>query len=544
MRRYYLSVLVISYFAFTTAALAGFPKGGALSESVVPADAFEISRSLVKPPEKHICKQGEIRDLGLWDDVFNYDGSDLIIVRKETELFSLSMTSPGRIKKLTTIPETVSAEIVDGIEYDGHQWLFCQSENTAPFAIDLDSSKKVDFEIPGVRIPGEHAPVIQSCVIASHAGGIILMISGGDRDTWPRPGNRPIFFWMGLESGRSVQFPVGWDLEYFSADLKIAVFEKPQEKTFQRRLLQAVDMKNGEVISNVPNRREEFLILFDWSSKDRVKPLLAPRQQETSDRFAGVSVGGLAYPLDMMLSAPKETSVKALNNWVIFHWNSHGQLRKEASSLWLSPLKKGAKPKHLADNVVACEFVGDGKCVVGVAGYGAKGTFTEAFLYDAVAEKAWNVLDGVERLPALAPELVEKKYIEDKLTLRMIPGFGSSRQDRLVLCLFSHFRADMRAMVWPLNSRVISRPVLWRCAVILTANGRRYMAEALRDGDIPDKIWLHNSGKIITAAYKGMHTESGKRRRIQLSLIDLQLGVSQDKKVNKKSRPSAGSDLQ
>jgi hypothetical protein len=542
MKRYYPLMLVISLFAFAATALAGFPKGAALSECVL-ADASEVDRLLIRAPAMSICREREIRDLGLWDDVFYYDGSDFIILAKQTELFSLSMIPSGRIKKLATIPDMISTQMVDGVEYNGHQWLFCQSEETTPFAIDLNSGKKVDFEIPGLRITGEHAPVIQSSVTASHAGGVILMISGGDRDTWPRPGNRPIYFWMGLESGETVQFPAGWDLEYFSADQRVAVFEKPQEKVFQRRPVQAVDMKTGEVISSVPDRREEFWVPFNWSNKDRVKPLLGPRQQQPGNWFAGVSVDGLACPLDILLNAPHMTSVKVLNDWVIFHLRGYGQPRKEPLSLWLSPVKKGAKPKHLADNVVAYELIGDGKCVFGVTGYGAKGTSTEAFLYDAETNRAWNVLDGVERLPALDPELIEKEYIEDKMTLRMIPGFGGRHHDRLVLCLFSHFRGDMRSLILPLRGqqRMSER---WRRAVILTAKGQRYMTEVLRQGNIPDKIWLQNSGKIITATYKWVHTESGEQHKIRLNVIDLKLGVSQNKKDNKKARPDAAAVAQ
>jgi len=36
------------------------------------------------------------------------------------------------------------------------------------------------------------------------------------------------YYWMNLESGKVMRFPTGWDLNYFSADQRRAVFENIQ----------------------------------------------------------------------------------------------------------------------------------------------------------------------------------------------------------------------------------------------------------------------------------------------------------------------------
>src|SRR5205814_8424586 len=137
-------------------------------------------------------------------------------------------------------------------------------------------------------------------VIAERAGGAIFEVSGGDPDSWPRPENRPLYFWFGLDSGRIIQLPIGWDLLYFSADQTRAVFWKLQGERaplgapqVAGRAVAAVRMATGDVTGDVPDRNVEFWIPFDWQDKNEVKPLHGRR-----DSFAGLSVNGTPYVFD------------------------------------------------------------------------------------------------------------------------------------------------------------------------------------------------------------------------------------------------------
>jgi hypothetical protein len=109
-----------------------------------------------------------------------------------------------------------------------HQWLFCQSKDTPPFAIDLSTGNKVQFEISEVRGSAIHA-----IITTGYKGGTVFEINGDGVAGWPRDGNRSLYFWMSLESCRIAKLPTGWDFSYFSADQKRAVFENVSTNTGQ-----------------------------------------------------------------------------------------------------------------------------------------------------------------------------------------------------------------------------------------------------------------------------------------------------------------------
>jgi hypothetical protein len=103
-----------------------------------------------------------------------------------------------------------------------------------------------------------------------------------------------------------------------------------------------------------------------------------------------------------------------------------------------------------------------------------------------------------------------------------LDGFGALDHGSLVLCLFSHFRGDMRAYIIPSQGKRLELTT-WRRALILTSTGERYMTDLFREGNVPDRIWLHNSGKIVIAEHKWEGGGAGPK--IQLRRIDLQLGA-------------------
>jgi len=478
---------------------------------VFGADPLAVPRGDAPPLEQ--LAASEKRDLGLWDDVFAELDLDSMIVRRGRQLFRLSLTPSPRPVPLAKVPEARGLRIVAASRVKGSLWLFFESQDRAPFALEPGSGTRLDFEVPGLKVPPDRPPVIQSWVIAPHVGAAVLMISGGERRHWPRPRNDPIYFWVGLSARRGVQLPLGWDLEFFSADQKTAVLKKPQEKASRRRLLAALDMETGSLGGAVPNRQTSHWVPFDWSNKDQPKQLLAPRPPGAGavDRFVGVSLDGRAVPLQVSLRQPYIPTMKALDGWLAFDLRGHGSPRRKDNSLWFSPLKKDEKPIRLAKHVMSSyEILAAGKCVFAASGFGPKQDSQEAFVYDAAEGKAWNVLEGVQRLPKLDPQLAGKGYVEDKMTVRLVQGFGKPTRGRLVLVLFSHRRGDLRSFVMGPSLR---RQV-WRRTVLLTSDGKRYETSVLRDQSRPDRIWLHNSGRIVIRTYKG---------GIQLHEIELKL---------------------
>lgn len=479
----------------------------------------------VKAPPLHGYSTNQTTDLGVWDAAFACDELDCLVLRQGEKLFSLPMSSRSKPVQIATIRQTPQVEIVAGMHSKTGLWLFCQSRQTAPFALEVRSGKRIEMAIPGVRIPGEHAPDIQSHVLMPHAEAAILMVAGGDRETWPREGNRPVYFWIGLRQGKLVRFPIGWDLDYFSSDQTVAVFEKPQEERFQRRPLQAVDVRTGLNAAVVPNRREGGVVPFDWTDTQRVKPVYV-RRPETGDTgyFAGVSLNGRAYRFGLPLNGVHYLSTaKEKGGFIGLRLRREGESGSAPATLWFGPLKEQEPPVPVADGVTDFEMLQENTCVFVTTGHGPKGTSSKAFVYDHTSRSAWDVLEGADQLPPLDPELAGKEYVEDKMTVRLVPGYGTAQRGPFVLCLFSHRRGEMRALTFPLEGQgeQVKRET-WNRAILVAANGRRPVTGVSLEEKMPDAVWFHNSGNIIVAEHDWTGGDAG--RRIQLRRIDLLLG--------------------
>ena len=245
--------------------------------------AQSLPATAVRAPVLRNAQFTEHRDLGLWDDVFVCSDQDAVLLRRESDLFALSTTGSTNPSKLISSLALAEAEMVACAESGERLWVLLQSTQRAPFAIEAHSGKMAQFEIAGLKFPGNQSPGIQSHVIIRHAAAVIVMIAGGDRETWPRDGNRPLYFWLSLKSGKVVAFPIGWDLDYFAPDLQVAVFEKPQLRALERRPLQAVDVRTGDFVTDAPDRRHLNVVPFDWTDTQPVKPLYG-RRAETGDR--------------------------------------------------------------------------------------------------------------------------------------------------------------------------------------------------------------------------------------------------------------------
>jgi hypothetical protein len=319
----------------------------------------------VNAPKISTCQSLHERDLGSWDDVFNYAAQDFIVFRRGPDLFSHSLISSGAPRKLATIPALVDSRIVNGVEVNGHRWLFVQSPARMPFGLDLMTFKRVVFSIPGAKISARDAIEIQSSVIVRHVGGAILMLSGGNRAWWPRPENRPVYYWFGLESGRAIQLPIGWDLLRFSSDDKTAVFWKVHgEKVtvgapeFAGRPVAAVSMSTGQISNDVPDPHRSFSIPFDWEYRDEVKPLQAPYQTQGGDNeyFAGISANGVPYPMEMNLKAyAQHAAMQADGTWAVFSLRPEGATRP--STLWWARVGRNEQPQLLAQEPAGFELL-------------------------------------------------------------------------------------------------------------------------------------------------------------------------------------------
>jgi hypothetical protein len=458
----------------------------------------------------------------LWDDVFVAHDRDVIVLRRGDELFSLAMAASIAPRKIAKAPAAANTQIIAGAAVDEKYWLFLNSSNAAPCALDAYTGTVARFEIPGLRVPGSNAPGIQWCGIVPHAQAALLMVSGGDRATWPRDGNRPVYFWMDLKSGKVVRFSTGWDLGYFSADERVAVFASPVGK-------QAIDMRTGDRLEALPDRRKERYIPFDWTDTQRVKPLCERREGKgDTDYFAGLSLDGRVLPLALGVEDVRYlATAKAGDGFAGFRLRRSGAARGEPSPLCIFPFKDAPKTESIATEVTDFTMLGQGNAVFVTMEHAGKPAASEnrrhaeAFFHSRADRSAWKVLEGVERLPKLDKVFADADYVMDSLTVRLIEGFGASRHEPLVLCLCEHHRGDLRARIFSADGKVLESAT-WRRALLITGDGRRSLTSLFREGNLPDQIWLHKSGKLLMGTYVWHESEWGRTRRVQLSESILQ----------------------
>jgi hypothetical protein len=464
----------------------------------LPVRAESDASAQAEAPPLLYAKLTKSRDLGVWDDVFVSEDQEMIVLRRGTGLFALSINEAGDPKEWVKAPVPSTARTVTCARSGDRLWLFQQSAATFPFAVDATTGAVSKFEIPGVHINGAQIPAIQSHVLVPHTDSILLMIAGGDPATWPREGNHPIYFWMSLKSGKVIRFPTGWDLDYFSPDQRTAVFEKPQEEPFQRRPLQAVDMETGDYRESIPSQKEPF-IPFDWGETRAVKPLYVRRSKTgDQDHFVGFSLNGrtrpFAHPLPQISYLAQ---VNAVGDFVGFRLRREGFSAVEPSSLWIADIGRPSEPECVISQVADFTILRKGNTVISKTGYGPKKTLSEAFFRAYRDGGTWNVLDGVAQLPELKKEVAEKAYVRDERSVRLIKGFGA--QSPVVLCLYDHVQCDQRTLLS--EAKVLERR-RWRRAILVTSEGQRYMTPLFRDGPIPNFVWLHNSGKLFTGFIK------------------------------------------
>lgn len=503
-----------------------------------------IELPVIPAPAMHQCREAKVKDLGLWDDAFRFEDSDFVLLRKQDALFSYSPVTGG-LRKIRTLPDLVDSRLVEGIIWQKRQWVFCQSQTSLPFAVDLTTGKTVTFEIPGVKTPGADGSAIHAVINVGFGPGTIIAITGDGAAGWPRDGNRPLYYWMDLNSGKVVKFPTGWDLSYFSADQRRAVFEGVSANAWMYRLWVTVNMATGTITDELPDQTKvlwsEPTMSFwqDLGSEDArynnrrdVWQLRTPRtpmkllhpqpgRGSIDDKFAGLSVNGAEFTLGPTDTNINNRCVDAKSAGSLAACSLQPDGASVENSFWVTRLGKNEKPILVANNCRDFEMLGDQRCALLVRNH-FPAAAPEALVYEVKSNAAWNVLDGVPlqseiaaRVGAtnrlgMAPGMLASG-IGPMVAFRLIPGFGSVRFPSEVLCLCSteHIVPDYAIP-----------PPVQRMMVLLTAQGRRYeinLPRDMRDWSLTDS-WLHNSGRLIICQYE---KTPSTRRQLHLYVADL-----------------------
>ena len=140
------------------------------------------------------------------------------------------------------------------------------------------------------------------------------------------------------------------------------------------------------------------------------------------------------------------------------------------------------------------QLLAAGRCVYTETGYGEKGDSQEAFVGKRAIGTTWNVLEDIDRLPALAPELAKNPYIEDRYRIQLVGSFGNSSRPRLVLCLFTHQQRDMRSHIAP-NADDHVPSGTRRQMILVGPDDKRLGLDSSNDKEQPRRIWLHGTGR-------------------------------------------------
>jgi len=485
---------------------------------VTPINTIAGQSSPAKPSPLQKCKLTKSFELGVWDDIFVFNDMDNIILLRGDTLFSLSIIDSAKPVELIKSPYLANAKIVDCVILDEKLWVFLNSTKTTPFAIEVNSGEISWFKIPNLKVPGEKTPEIQSYVTVKYADAAILMISGGDQNTWPRDGNRPVYFWIDLQTGKVVRFPIGWDLEYFSMDQKIAIFAKPQEKPFQARPLQAVNLETGTFIDSNYDRCKEPFIPFDWTETENLKRIYIWHPKTGCQwHFVGILLKGHNLSFDLPLKKHHCFSTpKAMGEFVGFRTKRSGYSIMYPGRFWLLKFEQHQKPQLIATNVTEFVMLDNGNSIYTISKHNSKRKYSEAFFHDYNNNADRNILDNITGMPELDKNTA--KIFEDEQTVRLINSFGSKNKKSLALCIFTHKRIDKRDF----SFSAFPKHTTLRQSIVVTSEGKRFIAALFDEKHQPDKIWLHNSGKVLTGNYLWDSSNKITERKIQLSEFTLQ----------------------
>ena len=144
-------------------------------------------------------------------------------------------------------------------------------------------------------------------------------------------------------------------------------------------------------------------------------------------------------------------------------------------------------------------MLANGNCVFTISSYDNSEESSAAFFHSYRDNSTWNVLEGVQR-PA-DRESVENTELDNNLRICLFEGFGTDSP--VVLCFFQHnyYGVQLSDNMTGIGMQYGLRPEWrkpWRCALVLTSSGNRYMTNLFDEGQLTDHIWLHNSGLLIS----------------------------------------------
>jgi hypothetical protein len=193
----------------------------------------------------------------VWDDLWFATDTDTMMGRRNTLVFQLN-TAIAKPKSVGNFESLKDSKIVKSVNSTSGLWLIAESKRQVPFALNLTTHQQLNFTIEGLAVPGERTPTIQSWVYVSKSQAAVLMISGGDRATWPLDGNRPVYYWINFRTGQTKMMPIGSSLHYFSDDQNVALFSKggSGEKF-------AIRMDTAERLKSYPNNRKTVHVPYN-----------------------------------------------------------------------------------------------------------------------------------------------------------------------------------------------------------------------------------------------------------------------------------------
>lgn len=440
----------------------------------------------------HPLKQSppsEVRELGVWDDAIACAGDDFMILRRGDTLYRLPMIGNGNPEPLVHDPELGGSKSVTLARAGEKLWLLVtpnRTGNIPPFALEVHSGLKAKVDLAGLKLSGKGR--IQSHVILPHVNAALLMVDGVD------PANRPVFAYINLQTGKVVTFPFGWDLSYFSENLDVAVLETTQRCEDGRRYLQGIDLRTGERIPTVPDRKLSRTSPFSWTDVESIRPLYVCREGEADRSFiAGIVTQGTPRPFQLNLEKVYYLSTaKEQDGFAGF------QLRPEGGNgpqrYYQLELRQGSNPEFIGEGIADFSLLGGGNSILVTTGHGHLRKSKEAIFRSRDGAHTFNILDGIERMPPLPVDFVGQDFVTDQLDVKLIDGFGSGIGNELVLCLFTQNRMDMRSIPDPRKVRMLERSS-WENAILVDRHGSRWRTTI--KGDACDDLWFHKSGKLI-----------------------------------------------
>jgi hypothetical protein len=352
-----------------------------------------------------------------------------------------------------------------------------------------------------------------------------------------------------LKSGKVTRLPIGWDLEYFSADQKTAVFEHPPFYYDEYRPWAALDMATGRETKKVPYPTDGLWAISlsqsypsagvtpDFSESSDVWVLHSPQTPSrllhpmpgrgyADDHFAGLSVDGVIHPMNLPLSLARYCGdAQVTGDMAALETAPDGG---NVFYLWMTSLRLDAKPILVATNCTF-EILGERDCVL----LNSRETpLPEALVYDGQSQGKWNVFEGVPEWlkiidafdgvadehgfyggPKPATAITNKPSFESGIGricgVHLIPGSGAPPFPAMVMCECSCY---------------VPGRLQTKLFVLINARGERYQI------NLPDNLqnrafenpWLDNSGKLVFKQYD-QSPGTSCLKHVRITVADLQM---------------------